>query len=225
MGFQLHWIPIHQTADQHRHSQAASRGPSHVVIGSRLVPQEHTGFANGTLVDAGLATPIIGNNTTIVVDLSVPDADGQGTTQIPIGQGAVNTSTGAFSVQFTAPEDLGSSVYEMQISFEFYRGSDQAGPYYVMPFSGDLFRQMGLESEFTITPSPHRLRSSQEPTSKCPEKSLMSPTAPLGWNISQSVARSGRVERDLPGIQHHRLEWQCHPRCHDAPGNSPGIST
>lgn len=116
-----------------------------------------TGFANGTLVDAGLATPIIGNNTTIVVDISVPDTEGQGTTQIPIGQGAVNTSTGTFSVQFTAPEDLGSSVYEMQISFEFYRGSDESGPYYVMPFSGDLFRQMGLESEFTITPSPSQV--------------------------------------------------------------------
>ena len=51
-----------------------------------------TGFANGTLVDAGLATPIIGNNTTIVVDISVPDAEGQGTTQIPIGQGALNLS-------------------------------------------------------------------------------------------------------------------------------------
>ena len=45
----------------------------------------------------------------------------------------------------------------MQISFEFYPGSDQAGPYYVMPFSGDLFRQMGLESEFTITPSPSQV--------------------------------------------------------------------
>ena len=112
-------ISIHQTTDQRRHSQATSRGPSHVVIGSRLVPQEHHWIYNGTLVDAGLATPIIGNNTTIVIDISVPDAEDQGTTQIPIGEGAINTSTGPFpfssrlrriSPQFTRCKSASSST-------------------------------------------------------------------------------------------------------------------
>ena len=116
-----------------------------------------TGFANGSLIDIGLATPVTGNNTTVSLTLSIPDGSGQGTFQVPIGEGELDTATGDFSVEFTAPRSIPSSVYEMQINFEFYMGPDGEGPYYVMPFSGNLFEQMGLESEFSIAPTPQQV--------------------------------------------------------------------
>ena len=53
-----------------------------------------TGFANGSLIDIGLATPVIGNNTTVSLTLSIPDGSGQGTFQVPIGEGELDTATG-----------------------------------------------------------------------------------------------------------------------------------
>ena len=117
-----------------------------------------TGWVNGTLVDSILGTPVLGNNTSVRVDISVPDTSdsadqSQGTVQVPFTQGWLDTASGNFSIQFTTPLNLRSSVYELQINFDFLQGlEDEGGAYYVMPFDGSLFSSIGIETEFVITP-------------------------------------------------------------------------
>jgi hypothetical protein len=119
------------------------------------------GWINGSLSDSLLAVPILGNNTSINIDISVPLGevlpDGSDTTWKLLSQGWINPLSGNFSIPFTTPVNLPSSVYEIQIAFSFTQGPGDKGPYYVVPFDGSLFESMGIETEHVISANPEQV--------------------------------------------------------------------
>ncbi|HII52648.1 MAG TPA: hypothetical protein HA329_02595, partial [Candidatus Thalassarchaeaceae archaeon] len=119
------------------------------------------GWINGSLSDSLLAVPILGNNTSVNIDISVPLEDdlpdGSDTTWNLLTQGWIDPLTGNFSIPFTTPVNLPSSVYEIQIAFSFTQGPEDKGPYYVVPFDGSLFESMGIETEHVISANPEQV--------------------------------------------------------------------
>ena len=119
------------------------------------------GWINGSLSDSILATPVIGNNTSINIDISVPIQDdlpdGSDTTWNILSQGWIDPVNGNFSIPFTTPVNLPSSVYEIRLEFSFTQGPDNKGPYYLVPFDGSLFASMGIETEFVVSASVNQV--------------------------------------------------------------------
>lgn len=119
------------------------------------------GWVNGSLSDSLLATPVLGNNTSISFDISVPLEDtlpdGSDTTWSLLSKGWIDPLSGNFSVPFLTPVNLPSSVYEVQIEFLFAQGPEDKGPYYVLSFDGSLFGSMGIETEYVVSASPEQV--------------------------------------------------------------------
>ena len=120
-----------------------------------------TGWINGSLSDSLLVVPVLGNNTSINIDISIPleddFPDGSDTAWNLLSQGWLDPLSGNFSIPFTTPINLGSSVYEIKISFTFAQGLEDKGPYYVVPIDGDQFGSIGIETEHVISANPQQV--------------------------------------------------------------------
>ena len=117
---------------------------------------------SGVAQDIFHLTPIIGNNSSIVVQLETPSdlppsPDGSPAPPVihTLVSGWINETTGAYNYSFTMPSDIRSGAYFMRFVLDFSTNAAILGPFYTTLAQTRVLS--GIQSEFVVEAEPESI--------------------------------------------------------------------
>ena len=116
------------------------------------------GFANDIFHDI----PILGNNSSVVVQLLVPSTlppapDGSPAPPVVhrLASGWINNTTGGYNLSFQMPSGIGSGVYDLRVLLDFTQNPPSGG--YFFKVEDDAVYDAGIQTEFVVEAAPNAL--------------------------------------------------------------------
>ena len=135
---------------------------STVNIGSEWTPRGTSNWVSGFAQDKNLGTPVIGNNSSVTVQLLVPSdlpplPDGSPAPELVIRLGGtfIDTSTGAYNLSFFMPESVSSGVYELRVFLDYTGNPPSGGEYYKVSDADSIL--VGIQTEMIVENAPSSL--------------------------------------------------------------------
>ena len=117
-----------------------------------------SGFANDIFHD----TPILGNNSSVVVQLLVPSnlppaPDGSPAPPVihRLASGWIDNTTGGYNLSFQMPSGVGSGVYDLRVLLDFTQNPPSGGYYFKV--EDDAVYDAGIQTEFVVEAAPSAL--------------------------------------------------------------------
>ena len=135
---------------------------STVSIGSEWTPRGTSNWVSGFAQDKNLGTPVIGNNSSVTVQLLVPSGlpplpDGLPApdTILRLGGSFIDTNTGGYNISFFMPEEISSGVYELRVFLDYTINTPTGGEYYKVSDADSI--SVGIQTEMIVESSPSSL--------------------------------------------------------------------
>jgi len=135
---------------------------STVNIGSQWTPRGTSNWVSGFAQDKNLGTPIIGNNSSVTVQLLVPsdlpplpDGSPAPETIIRLGGTFIDIATGEYNVSFFMPASIASGVYELRVFLDYTISPPPGGEYYKVSDADSI--SVGIQTEMIVENSPSSL--------------------------------------------------------------------
>jgi len=133
-----------------------------VQLGLDWTPRGSTNWVSGFANDIFHETPILGNNSSVVVRLLVPSdlpdsPDGSPAPPIVkrLASGWINETTGEYNLSFEMPRGVGSGVYDMEVVLDFESTPPAGGVFFKLD-DGALY-DAGIQTEFVVESSPESI--------------------------------------------------------------------
>ena len=133
-----------------------------VNIGSEWTPRGTSNWISGFAQDKNLATPVIGNNSSVTVQMLIPSdlpplPDGSPSPEIVIRLGGtfIDTSNGEYNVSFFMPGYVASGVYELRVFLDYTINPPSGGEYYKVSDPDSI--SAGIQTEMIVENSPSAL--------------------------------------------------------------------
>ena len=133
-----------------------------VTLGSEWTERGTVTWVSGVAQDIFHLTPIIGNNSSIVVQLETPSdlppsPDGSPAPPVihTLVSGWINETTGAYNYSFTMPSDIRSGAYFMRFVLDFSTNAAILGPFYTTLAQTRVLS--GIQSEFVVEAEPESI--------------------------------------------------------------------
>ena len=135
---------------------------STVNIGSEWTPRGTSNWVTGFAQDRNLQTPVIGNNSSVAVQILVPsdlpplpDGSPSPDVSIRLGGGFIDTLTGEYNISFFMPEYVSSGVYELRVFLDYAVNAPVGGEYYKVSDADSI--SVGIQTEMIVENSPSSL--------------------------------------------------------------------
>ena len=135
---------------------------STVSIGSDWTPRGTSNWVSGFAQDRNLGTPVIGNNSSVTVQLLIPselpplpDGSPAPDTIIRLGGSFIDTSTGEYNISFFMPDAVSSGVYELRVFLDYTTNPPIGGEYYKVSDADSIL--VGIQTEMIVESSPSSL--------------------------------------------------------------------
>lgn len=135
---------------------------STVNIGSEWTPRGTSNWVTGFAQDRNLQTPVIGNNSSVTVQILVPsdlpplpDGSPSPDVSIRLGGGFIDTLTGEYNISFFMPEYVSSGVYELRVFLDYAVNAPVGGEYYKVSDADSI--SVGIQTEMIVENSPSSL--------------------------------------------------------------------
>ena len=129
------------------------------TIASNWTERGTVTWVNGFAQDIFHLTRIIGNNSSIVIQLETPSdlppaPDGSPAPPVikNLATGWINQTNGAFNLSFVMPTDVRSGAYFMRFLLDFTNTNDSSGPFFTSLVQTRILS--GLQSEFIVQAEP-----------------------------------------------------------------------
>ncbi len=138
------------------------RANATVQIDLEWTPRGFTNWVAGTANDIFHDIPILGNNSSVLVQLEVPSnlppaPDGSPASPViyRLASGWINQSTGGYNMSFVMPSGVGAGVYDLRVKLDFSTSPPQGG-YYFKEQEAEYIRA-GIQTEFVVVAAPGSL--------------------------------------------------------------------
>ncbi|HJL59661.1 MAG TPA: hypothetical protein QF621_04855, partial [Candidatus Thalassarchaeaceae archaeon] len=137
--------------------QIRGRASATVNIGENWTHLGGSNWISGIIQDNVHLTPILNNNTSITLDLlipsdipSMPGGISAPDVLVPLTDGWVNTTTGAYNLSFNFPINRPSSAYSLRLLLDF--NVNASWPITMDTYFVDSFitQNIGIQSEFVV---------------------------------------------------------------------------
>nr|ABZ07950.1 putative transglutaminase-like superfamily protein [uncultured marine microorganism HF4000_ANIW141L21] len=138
------------------------RANATVELGLEWTPRGTTNWVVGFANDIFHDIPILGNNSSILVQLEVPSdlppaPDGSPASPViyRLASGWIDPATGGYNLSFVMPSGVGSGVYDLKVTLGFSTSPPPEG-YYFKEQEADYVRA-GIQTEFVVETAPSSL--------------------------------------------------------------------
>ena len=138
------------------------RANATVELGLEWTPRGTTNWVVGFANDIFHDIPILGNNSSVLVQLEVPSdlppaPDGSPASPViyRLASGWIDPATGGYNLSFVMPSGVGSGVYDLKVTLGFSTSPPPEG-YYFKEQEADYVRA-GIQTEFVVETAPSSL--------------------------------------------------------------------
>jgi len=138
------------------------RANATVELGLEWTPRGNTNWVAGFANDIFHDIPILGNNSSVLVQLEVPSdlppaPDGSPASPViyRLASGWIDPATGGYNLSFVMPSGVGSGVYDLKVTLGFST-SPPPGGYYFKEQEAD-YVSAGIQTEFVVEAAPSSL--------------------------------------------------------------------
>jgi len=130
------------------------------TLNTEWTPRGTTNWVSGLARDMSLNTAVIGNNSSVTINLEVD-------TNLPplpngfpappdirtLATGWIDPITGGYNLSFQMPSGVTSGVYEMRLELDFTENPQPGGNYYTTVSDGTVISG-GIQTEFVVSSEP-----------------------------------------------------------------------
>ncbi len=138
------------------------RANATVQLGLDWTPRGSTNWVAGFANDIFHDIPILGNNSSVVVQLLVPSnlpptPDGSPAPPVVyrLASGWIDNTTGGYNLSFLMPSGVGSGVYDLRVLLDFTQNPPSGGYYFKV--DDDAVYDAGIQTEFVVEAAPSAL--------------------------------------------------------------------
>ena len=138
------------------------RANATVQLGLDWTPRGSTNWVSGFANDIFHDIPILGNNSSVVVQLLVPSdlpptPDGSPAPPVVhrLASGWIDNTTGGYNLSFLMPSGVGSGVYDLRVLLDFSQNPPSGGYYFKV--DDDAVYDAGIQTEFVVEAAPSAL--------------------------------------------------------------------
>ncbi|RUA20864.1 MAG: hypothetical protein DSY79_09180, partial [Chloroflexi bacterium] len=138
------------------------RANATVELGLEWTPRGTTNWVVGFANDIFHDIPILGNNSSVLVQLEVPSdlppaPDGSPASPViyRLASGWIDPATGGYNLSFVMPSGVGSGVYDLKVTLGFSTSPPPEG-YYFKEQEAD-YVSAGIQTEFVVETAPSSL--------------------------------------------------------------------
>ena len=129
------------------------------TLGSEWTPRGQSSWISGFARDINLNTTILGNNSSIIVNMEVPSEQPPTPDGLPappvtyrLGEQWIDNTTGEYNITFQMPSGVGAGVYDLRLILDFEKNPPSGGAYYLVP--GAVVLQAGIQTEYVVESEP-----------------------------------------------------------------------
>ena len=138
------------------------RANATVQLGLEWTPRGATNWVAGFANDIFHDFPVLGNNSSVVVQLLVPSTlppapDGSPAPPVihRLASGWIDNATGGYNLSFEMPSGVGSGVYDLRAVLDFNQNPPSGGVFFKV--QDDAVYAAGIQTEFVVDAAPSAL--------------------------------------------------------------------
>ena len=138
------------------------RANATVQLGLEWTPRGATNWVAGFANDIFHDIPVLGNNSSVVVQLLVPSTlppapDGSPAPPVihRLASGWIDNATGGYNLSFEMPSGVGSGVYDLRAVLDFNQNPPSGGVFFKV--QDDAVYAAGIQTEFVVDAAPSAL--------------------------------------------------------------------
>ncbi|MEC8913714.1 MAG: hypothetical protein VYA52_00625, partial [Candidatus Thermoplasmatota archaeon] len=138
------------------------RANATVQLGFEWTPRGATNWVTGFANDIFHDFPVLGNNSSVVVQLLVPSTlppapDGSPAPPVihRLASGWIDNATGGYNLSFEMPSGVGSGVYDLRVVLDFNQNPPSGGVFFKV--QDDAVYAAGIQTEFVVDAAPSAL--------------------------------------------------------------------